>query len=267
MANPVTYRPLLRDDRHASRWHGEPHAVLSQVARLIDIGKESNKGDPDLWHLAHRFLSSEMLGEHLPDWASILGFEDSQPPARLPHLSAEQWLRAKDSVKQEITLCRLAVSRRSRDCYAEWLRTSSTGSLKPLFKCIRKYEASVERPFATFSAASKLFLRAQQWTQLWHSTGTPPSQGFEELKQRARSQARELQPLDATTVERYMRKTPLKASGPDGWTPQMARALTSEQCDHLATLFRRAELTGEFPQQWSATFVILLAKNPKGPSL
>ena len=35
VANPVTYRPLLRDDRHASRWHGEPHAVLSQVARLI----------------------------------------------------------------------------------------------------------------------------------------------------------------------------------------------------------------------------------------
>eukprot|EP00439_Symbiodinium_sp_Y106_P087206 s720_g42.t1 len=87
--------------------------------------------------------------------------------------------------------------------------------------------------------------------------------GFEELKQRARLQARELQPLDATTVERYMRKTPLKASGPDGWTPQMARALTSEQCDHLATLFRRAELSGEFPQQWSATLVILLAKNPE----
>ena len=263
VANPVTYRPLLRDDRHASRWHGEPHAVLSQVARLIDIGMESNQGDPDLWHLAHRFLSSDMPGEHLPDWAIILGFEDFQPPARLLHLSDEQWLRAKDSVKQEITLCRLEVSRRSRDCYAEWLRTSSTGSLKPLFKCIRKYEASVERPFATFSAASKLFLRAQQWTQLWHSTGTPPSQGFEELKQRARSQARELQPLDATTVERYIRKTPLKASGPDGWTPQMARALTSEQCDHLATLFRRAELTGEFPQQWSATLVILLAKNPE----
>ena len=263
VANPVTYRPLLRDDRHASRWHGEPHAVLSQVARLIDIGMESNQEDPDLWHLAHRFLSSDMPGEHLPDWAIILGFEDFQPPAQLPHLSNEQWLRAKDSVKQEITLCRLEVSRRSRDCYAEWLRTSSTGSLKPLFKCIRKYEASVERPFATFSAASKLFLRAQQWTQLWHSTGTPPSQRFEELKQRARSQARELQPLDAITVERYIRKTPLKASGPDGWTPQMARALTSEQCDHLATLFRRAELTGEFPQQWSATLVILLAKNPE----
>ena len=263
VANPVTYRPLLRDDRHASRWHGEPHAVLSQVARLIANGRESNKGDPDLWHLAHRFLSSERSRESLPEWAIILGFEDSYPPAQPPHLSAEQWLKAKESVKQEITLCRLAVSQRSRDSYAEWLRTSSTGSLKPLFKCIRKYEASVERPFATFSAASKLFLRVQQWTQLWHSTGTPPSQGFEELKQRACSQARELQPLDATTVERYMRKTPLKASGPDGWTPQMARALTSEQCDHLATLFRRAELSGEFPQQWSATLVILLAKNPE----
>ena len=130
-----------------------------------------------------------------------------------------------------------------------------------IYKCIRKYEASVERPFSTFSAASKLLLRLQQWSQLWRSSGTKPEPCFEDLKRRACEQAQALPAITGDRVEQYMRRAPLKAPGPDGWTPHLMRALTAEQCHRLASIMRQAELNGSFPEQWSVSLVILLPKN------
>ena len=181
------------------------------------------------------------------------------PPS--PGLSQAQLDTVLDSLNQELSSTRLQINKNNRDDYAAWLSQSSVGSLKPLFKCIRKHEASVERPFPTFSAASKLLLRLQQWSQLWHSSGTKPPQLFEDLRTRACAQARELQPLTGEQVERYLRRVPLKAPGPDGWTPHLARALTDGQCQTLADIMRRAELDGSFPEQWTISLVVLLPKN------
>ena len=119
----------------------------------------------------------------------------------------------------------------------------------------------MERPFPTFSAASKLLLRLQQWSALWCSSGTAPAPCFEELRQRACAQARELQALGGARVARYLSKIPLKAPGPDGWTAPIARALSDEQCHQLAGIMRQAELSGSFPAQWAVSLVVLLPKN------
>ena len=174
-AVPVVFQPLLRDDRQATRWHGKPQALLQQIARGI---KAHNVQQPVPWELLQlilQFAQEEKGDGPLPDWAATLGFESFQLPPQQLTITSEQRNQISGSIAQELSLCRLQVNQRSREDYEQWLSNSSAGSLKPLFKCLRKYEASVERPFPTFSAASKLLLRLQQWSSLWCSSGTPPA--------------------------------------------------------------------------------------------
>ena len=190
-----------------------------------------------------------------------MGLVGSKAPTNRPALSKELVTSIVTGIKQELSLSRLQVSQRSKESYEKWLSDNSVGGLKPLYRCIRKYEASVERPFSTFSAASKLLLRLQQWSQMWRSSGTKPEPCFEDLKRRACEQAQALPAITGDRVEQYMRRAPLKAPGPDGWTPHLMRALTAEQCHRLASIMRQAELNGSFPEQWSVSLVILLPKN------
>ena len=247
---PVAFQPILRDDSAPHRWHGNPSPTGTDHAW--------GQGSPPLCYLQE--LDSE---QPAPDWAVMLGVTQNADSPPSPDLSQAQLDTVLDSLNQELSSTRLQINKNNRDDYAAWLSQSSVGSLKPLFKCIRKHEASVERPFPTFSAASKLLLRLQQWSQLWHSSGTKPPQLFEDLRTRACAQARELQPLTGEQVERYLRRVPLKAPGPDGWTPHLARALTDGQCQTIADIMRRAELEGSFPEQWTISSVVLLPKNSK----
>ena len=260
-AVPVVFQPLLRDDRQATRWHGKPQALLQQIARGIKAHDVQQPVPLELLQLILQFAQQEKGGGPLPDWAATLGLESFQLPPQQPTITSEQRNQISGSISQELSLCRLQVKQRSREEYEQWLSNSSAGSLRPLFKCLRKYEASVERPFPTFSAASKLLLRLQQWSALWCSSGTAPAPCFEELRQRACAQARELQALGGARVARYLSKTPLKAPGPDGWTAPIARALSDEQCHQLAGIMRQAELSGSFPAQWAVSLVVLLPKN------
>ena len=260
-AVPVIFQPLLRDDRQATRWHGKPQALLQQIARGIKAHDVQQPVPWALLQLVLQFAREEKGGGSLPDWAAALGFESLQLPPQQPTITNAQREQLSGSISQELSLCRLQVSQRSREEYQQWLSNSSAGSLKPLFKSLRKYEASVERPFPSFSAASKLLLRLQQWSALWCSSGTAPAPCFEELRQRACAQARELPALGGARVARYLSKTPLKAPGPDGWTALIARALSDEQCHQLADIMRQAELSGSFPAQWAVSLVVLLPKN------
>ena len=260
-AVPVVFQPLLRDDRQATRWHGKPQALLQQIARGIKAHDVQQPVPWELLQLVLQFAREEKGGGSLPDWAAALGFESLQLPPQQPTITNAQREQLSGSISQELSLCRLQVNQRSREEYQQWLSNSSAGSLKPLFKCLRKYEASVERPFPSFSAASKLLLRLQQWSALWCSSGTAPAPCFEELRQRACAQARELPALGGARVARYLSKTPLKAPGPDGWTALIARALSDEQCHQLADIMRQAELSGSFPTQWAVSLVVLLPKN------
>ena len=262
--NPVEHRPALRDDRQASRWHERPTAQLSQIMRMAKLLEAQQPPPTELLELALQYLAEEKLVEApTPTWAEDLGLTSDDPPTTRPVLSQRQITGIVDSLQQEINLSRLKVSQRSKDNYLMWLSGSSVGGVKPLFRSIRKYEASVERPFPSFSAASKLLLRLQQWSQLWKSSGSKPAPCFEDLKQRAIEQAQALPAISGDRVIQYMRRAPLKAPGPDGWTPHLMRALTATQCHRLASIMRDAELCGTFPEQWHVSLVILLPKSPE----
>ena len=262
--NPVEHRPVLRDDRQVSRWHERPTALLSQILRMAKLLEAQQPPPTELLELALQYLAEEKPVEHpTPTWAEDLGLTGDDPPTTGPVLSQLQVAAIVDSLQQEINLSRLKVSQRSKDSYSLWLSGSSVGGLKPLFRCIRKYEASVERPFPSFSAASKLLLRLQQWSQLWKSSGCKPAPCFEDLRQRAIAQAQALPAISGDRVVQYMRRAPLKAPGPDGWTPHLMRALTATQCHRLASIMREAELCGTFPEQWHVSLVVLLPKSPE----
>ena len=262
--NPVEYKPVLRDDRQATRWHARPNAILAQIMRIAKLLEAQQPPPTELLELARQYLAEEeALETSTPAWAEVLGISCDLLPAALPILSQRQVTSLVDGLQQEINLSKLRVSRRSRDSYSRWLQGSSEGGLKPLFRCIRKYEASVERPFPSFSAASKLLLRLQQWSQLWKSSGSKPDPCFEDLRHRAIEQARALPAITGERVAQYMSRAPLKAPGPDGWTPHLMRALTAAQCQRLALIMREAELSGNFPEQWHVSLVVLLPKSPE----
>ena len=153
----------------------EPQALLQQIARGIKAHDVQQPVPWELLQLVLQFAREEKGGGSLPDWAAALGFESLQLPPQQPTITNAQREQLSGSISQELSLCRLQVNQRSREEYQQWLSNSSAGSLKPLFKCLRKYEASVERPFPSFSAASKLLLRLQQWSALWCSSGTAPA--------------------------------------------------------------------------------------------
>ncbi|CAE7422902.1 unnamed protein product, partial [Symbiodinium microadriaticum] len=84
-----------------------------------------------------------------------------------------------------------------------------------------------------------------------------------DLRHRAIEQARALPAITGERVAQYMSRAPLKAPGPDGWTPHLMRALTAAQCQRLALIMREAELSGNFPEQWHVSLVVLLPKSPE----
>ena len=258
--NPTVHRPLLQDPGAPMRWHRSPHNLLEQLVRSAAALPSPCEVPGSLQQMAKQHLSHVGPEANWPDWAEMIGVHRDFPvtAAAIDPLQHHSLL---EELNRALNFSRLRVSTAEREEYAQWLERSSRGSLKPLFKCIRKHETSVERPFTTFTVAGKLLLRLQQWSQLWRSAGRRPKEYFPDLRQRACRQARELPPLTGVQVQDYLRKLPLKAPGPDGWTPQMARELTPHQCCHLAGIMNRAERDGQFPEQWTVSLIVLLPKN------
>ena len=72
--NPVVHRPVLRDDRHASRWHERPTALLSQIGRLAKGLVASQPPPAELLDLALQYLSEEkQAAAPTPEWGCCTG--------------------------------------------------------------------------------------------------------------------------------------------------------------------------------------------------
>ncbi|CAE7454083.1 unnamed protein product, partial [Symbiodinium sp. KB8] len=129
--NPVEYKPVLRDDRQATRWHARPNAILAQIMRIAKLLEAQQPPPTELLELARQYLAEEeALETSTPAWAEVLGISCDLLPAALPILSQRQVTSLVDGLQQEINLSKLRVSRRSRDSYSRWLQGSSEGGLK-----------------------------------------------------------------------------------------------------------------------------------------
>ena len=76
-------------------------------------------------------------------------------------------------------------------------------------------------------------------------------------------QARQWEDLDPHMVMKQLRRLPQKASGPDGVSYSLLKALPIEGVSDLCNMYRRWELDGRLPDQVRTTLVLLLLLLPK----
>ena len=58
---PVVFRTVLQDDRQTHRWHGKPHALLSQIAKGVKEHDARNSVPWELLKLVLQFIQEEGL--------------------------------------------------------------------------------------------------------------------------------------------------------------------------------------------------------------
>ena len=102
--NPVEHKPVLRDDRQATRWHARPNAMLAQIMRIAKLLEAQQPPPAELLGLALQYLAEEgALETPTPEWAEVLGLSGDEPSAAPPILSQRQVTSLVDGLQQEIT--------------------------------------------------------------------------------------------------------------------------------------------------------------------
>ena len=107
------------------------------------------------------------------------------------------------------------------------------------------------------------FFFRQEWKQVWEpqADNSPEDHHlFEELRQKAAEELRQVGPLTDKQVAEALRKMAKKACGPDGLTGPMLKALEPNQVALVADAFRTWEATGVMPETATMSLVALLPK-------
>ena len=147
--------------------------------------------------------------------------------------------------------------------YKKWLTASTIKGMRPLFRVVRKHEATFDRPFRDKSLLDRVYHRWLQWHEIWcQEIATDPSL-FAKLKSKAVEQARDLQPIPLHDAVNFFRQFPCKAPGADGWTPQLLRGLPEPAIQAILDFFRECELCAEWPAQFAVNLIVLLPKSLK----
>ena len=155
--------------------------------------------------------------------------------------------------------------------YRAWLQGAQEKGMAPLFKAIRKGEATTARPYRDLSAEARALARAKDWLRTWkgflRQQDVPPlshveQQAREELKRRAALQAASLPPLTAEQLRLKFTKGRVTAPGPDGWNKTLLKKLTQPMLEDVAQLYNALEKGVKVPQQFTVTQVCMLPKSP-----
>ena len=104
-------------------------------------------------------------------------------------------------------------------------------------------------------------MRETQWFGMWQVVDKPKPNGERErLRYEGIVQARQWEDLDPHKVMKQLSKLPQKASGPDGVSYALLKALPIEGVTALCNMYRKWELEGRLPDQVRTTLVLLLPK-------
>eukprot|EP00439_Symbiodinium_sp_Y106_P016431 s7416_g2.t1 len=120
-----------------------------------------------------------------------------------------------------------------------------------------------QEPHRDQSGELRPHLRRKEWKAVWKPLpGNQVQQHpvFDQLKAGAKEQLARVGPLTDEAVGRVLYKLARKASGPDGLSAQMLRALEPDQVALVAQAFRTWEATGQMPETVTMTLVALLPK-------
>ena len=81
------------------------------------------------------------------------------------------------------------------------------------------------------------------------------------LQIEAKREAELLPLLDPMAIMLRIKRLPLKAPGPDGWTIPFLKALPEKRVEDLTRFYHLVEKTGQSPHQWGTTQVTMLVKS------
>ena len=147
--------------------------------------------------------------------------------------------------------------------YQEWLEGACEGGMRGLYRALKTPENSQARPYRDQSGELRPHLRRKEWKAVWKplpGNQVQQHQVFDQLKAGAQAQLARIGPLSNEAVGRVLCKMAKKASGPDGLSAQMLRALEPDQVALVAQAFRTWEATGQMPETVTMTLVALLPK-------
>ena len=150
-----------------------------------------------------------------------------------------------------------------QESYQTWLQGAVEGGMRGLYKSLKKPENIQARPYREDSSELRPHLRRQAWKQVWkpQADNSPEDHHlFEELRQKAAEELRQVGPLTDKQVAEALRKMAKKACGPDGLTGPMLKALEPNQVTLVAEAFRTWEATGVMPEAATMSLVALLPK-------
>ena len=150
-----------------------------------------------------------------------------------------------------------------QESYQTWLQGAVEGGMRGLYKSLKKPENIQARPYRDDSSELRPHLRRQEWKQVWkpQADNSPEDHHlFEELRQKAAEELRQVGPLTDKQVAEALRKMAKKACGPDGLTGPMLKALEPYQVTLVADAFRTWEATGVLPEAATMSLVALLPK-------
>ena len=154
--------------------------------------------------------------------------------------------------------------------YQAWLQGAQGKGMGPLFKSLKKGEATTARPHRELSAEVRALARAKVWLKTWKGSlrlEDVPALTFEEqvardqLRERARQQAAALPPVTASLLKTKFGKGRVTAPGPDGWSKSILKKLTDPMLEDIADLYRQIEGGLRLPQQFMLTQVCMLPKS------
>ena len=153
------------------------------------------------------------------------------------------------------------VRKTGRAEYEEWITGAVKKGMRPLFRAVKAHEQCFDRPFRDHDPKSRPFLRLKQWMPIWKAGPSPAEACIARVKDRAICERATLAPLSSDEVGTRLRRCPLRAPGPDRWTPAMARSLPPEAVEELTAILNLIEEKGEAPAQWRIVKVVMLVKN------
>ena len=204
----------------------------------------------ELEHLLSGLTDSEaqeINGDKQAKVKSLLAGEDD--------IDTRKWIEdeASRALKEHV--------RCDKERYKEWLDGAVQKGMRPLFRAMKSHESGLERPFQTMEPMLRPYCRLAQWQPIWQGEFEPVPTVFPLLRAEAKREAELLPPLDPLAIMLRIKRLPLKAPGPDGWTIPFLKALPEKRVEDVTQFFHLVEKTGQAPHQWCTTQVTMLVKS------
>jgi hypothetical protein len=251
---PVVFAPLVPRSLPGFVWGGRSQAFWGRMlswSRALD--RHQHPGVKALLLKHFPSIPEHWTGDEQDCKSFMCGFADEL------ELETPAWHKLALVAEAQEKLHKTQASKASTDNYKDWLTQGLQGSMKPLFKTVRKHEAVTCRPFLDRELRVRPFLRRDYWHDIWCPGGlTCPEAQLQRLTDKGRRHALVISPIKASDLQACCERLPKKMGGPAGWEYGMLGHLPPEAYADLAKLYADVEQAARLPAQMTVSMYAML---------